>query len=147
MLNKKGWGILEAIVFLIVFVICLLFSFWGLRKLGLLGEDNQFKPSNEIKNEKEEEKEFSYTDLENSIVISTKAYINDFYNNELGLDTLNIKVSQLIDNGYIKEVKDENNKNCSGYVSVYKENNENIYKAYLKCKKYETNGYEERKDD
>lgn len=147
MLNKKGWGILEAIVFLIIFIVCLLFSFWGLKKLGLLGDDNQFKPSNEIKNEKEEEKEFNYTDLENSIVISTKAYINDFYNNDLGLDTLNIKVSQLIDNGYIKEVKDENNKNCSGYVSVYKENNENIYKGYIKCKKYETNGYEERKDD
>lgn len=147
MLNKKGWGILEAIVFLIIFIVCLLFSFWGLKKLGLLGDDNQFKPSNEIKNEKEEEKEFNYTDLENSIVISTKAYINDFYNNDLGLDTLNIKVSQLIDNGYIKEVKDENNKNCSGYVSVFKENNENIYKGYIKCKKYETNGYEERKDD
>lgn len=158
MLNKNGWGIVEAILFLLIFVVCLLFSFWGLRKLGLVDENWQFYPSsitkddngkNNNKDNKTEEpkKEFKYSDLENDMVTATKKYINDFYNNKLGLDTLNIRVSQLKDNGYLKKLKDNNNKNCSGYVAVYKENEEVIYKPYLKCKKYETSGYEERKDD
>ena len=150
MLNKKGWGILEAIVFIIIFIFCLLFSFWGLKKLGLVDENNQFYPSNinkEDKTEDKEEEKFSFSDLEVKMTNATKNYINDFYNNELGLDTLNIRVSQLIDNGYLTELKDDNKKDCSGYVSVHVENDEIVYKPYLKCKKYETQGYEERKDD
>lgn len=158
MLNKNGWGIVEAILFLLVFIVCLLFSFWGLRRLGLVDENWQFYSSNlfnpnpdkngdKQEEPKEPEKVFSYEDLENDMVGATKLYINDFYNNELGLDTLNIRVSQLIDNGYIAELVDKNKKNCSGYTAVYVENGEIIYKPYLKCPKYETKGYEERKDD
>ncbi len=151
--NKNGWGIVEAIIFIIIFIICLLFSFWGLRRLGLVDENLQFYPldkKNEAKEEKKEEKEekkFSYQDLETKMTQATKKYISDFYDNELGLDTLNIRVSQLIDNGYLKELKDDKKKNCSGYVSVYVLNDETIYEPYLKCKKYETKGYQERKDD
>ena len=46
MLNKNGWGIVEAILFLLVFIVCLLFSFWGLRRLGLVDENWQFYSSN-----------------------------------------------------------------------------------------------------
>jgi len=78
---------------------------------------------------------------------AVKEYIKKFYDNKLGLDTLNIKVSQLIDNGQLTKLEDANGKACSGYVSVYlSDTNEIIYKPYLKCKKYETEGYEERKD-
>lgn len=152
MLNKNGWGILEAIVFLLIFAVCLLFSFWGLRRFGLVDDNWQFISKSDNKTEdkkedkKEEEKKFSYSDLENNMVMSTKNYIKDFYNNNLGLDTLNIKVSQLQDNGYLGDLKDNKDRDCSGYVAVFLENEEIIYKPYLKCKKYETNGYEERKD-
>lgn len=152
MLNKNGWGIAEALVFILIFAVCLLFSFWGLRRFGLVDENWQFYPSNitkkdDKKDNKTDVKKFSYTDLEEKMVESTKNYIKDFYNNELGLDTLNIRVSQLEDNGYLGDLKDDKNRDCSGYVAVYVENEETIYKPYLKCKKYETKGYEERKDD
>ena len=74
MLNKNGWGIVEAILFLLVFIVCLLFSFWGLRRLGLVDENWQFYSSNlfnpnpdkngdKQEEPKEPEKVFSYEDF------------------------------------------------------------------------------------
>jgi len=41
-LNKNGWGFLEFFLFLIVFIVCLIVAFEGLKKLGLMDENNQF---------------------------------------------------------------------------------------------------------
>ena len=89
---------------------------------------------------------YKYSDIETKLIDSTKKYIKDFYNNNLGVDTLNIKISSLISNNYISEVRDKDG-NCTGYVSVYKDdNNVVIYTPYLKCKNYVSNGYVERHD-
>lgn len=143
-LNKNGWGYLEFFIFLGIFIICLLGSAYALRKVGLLDENWDFSFYHESKPNKEEKTD--YNSLEDSLVEASKNYIKDFYNNELGLDTIHIKVSSLVDNKYLDEVKDKDGK-CTGYVSVYVSDiNTIIYKPYLKCKSYTTNGYIERHD-
>ncbi len=142
--NKNGWGIIEFLVFMLIFLVCLVVVGAGLRYLGLLDED--FHIANP--NNKEEEKVTNYVSLEKEAVEKTKEYIKKYYDNNLGLDTLNIKISQLVENGYLKDyLRDANNKKCSGYVAVYKNDQNNIeYIPYIKCPEYTTNGYEERKD-
>ncbi len=159
MKNKKGWGFIEFIIFLLIFAICLLIAATGLKKLGLLDENFHIYNPNESSsnssntnkgkdNETTKPKETDYKSLEESAVNATKKYIEDFYNNELGLDTLNIRVSQLVDNKYMNELEDVKKRKCSGYVSVYLDSEDVIkYDPYIKCKEYTTKGYEERKDD
>ena len=150
-LNKNGWGYFEFFAFLIIFAICLIIAAVGLKKVGLIDENWQFVKFEDIgKNEKEEKLKKSYSNLRNSMVDGTMKYISKYYNNELGLDTLNIRVNQLVKEGYIKanDFKDSNGGVCSGYTAVYKDDNGKIqYNPYLKCKEFETGGYEERKDE
>ncbi len=149
-LNKNGWGYLEFFVFLIIFVICLLISAFGLKQFGLIDDDWRFVKFEDIGKDKEEEenKTVSYPKLREDMVSATMKYISKYYNNELGLDTLNIRVSQLKREGYISEFKDAKGNDCSGYVAVFKDDSGKIqYNPYLKCKDYQTTGYEERKDD
>lgn len=146
MKNKNGWGFIEFIAFLIIFIICLIIAGMGLRRLGLL--DDNFQMSNPNTETQEKEKVTNYVKLEKEAMNKTKEYIKDFYDNKLGLDTLNIKISQLVDNGYLEDdLRDANNKKCSGYVSVYVNDSGKIeYIPYIKCPEYQTAGYEERKD-
>ncbi len=144
-LNKKGWGFIEFFAFLLIFVVCLIAVFFMLDKIGLLDDDYKY-----IKDyfEPEDVQHVSYAELKIQMVDATKKYIKDFYDNQLGVDTLNIRVSQLIDNNYLDKLEDSKGRDCSGYVSVYLDRNNTIqYDAYLKCKDYESDGYEERKDD
>lgn len=150
-LNKNGWGYFEFFAFLIIFIICLVITGFGLRKFGLLDENWHFVDLEELKkpnNSQNNNKPITYGDLREDMVEATIKYIEKYYNNELGLDTLNIRVSQLKREGLLDKFKDADGNDCSGYVSVYVDDTGKIrYDAYLKCKKYETTGYEERKDD
>lgn len=143
-LNKKGWGLGVFLVFIALFIICLLSVAIALRAHGLLDENwNWIKPG-QTTNKKDDKTD--YSKLEDELVIGTKKYIEEYYNNNLGLDTLNIKVKSLVDKGFIDEPKDKDG-SCSGYVSVYLNSSDEItFKPYLKCKKYETKGYTERHD-
>lgn len=151
-LNKNGWGFLEFFFFLIVFIVCLYVAFAGLKKLGLMDANNQFinngSTNNTTNNKKEEKPIISYPSLEEKLVNGTKKYIEEYYNNNLGLDTLNIRASQLKTSGHLEKLEDTKGRACSGYVSVSKDvDGTIIYKPFLKCKEYETSGYEARKDD
>lgn len=144
-LNKDGWGFGAFFAFLGVFIVCLLISMWGLQKLGLLDENYHFIDKTQEK--KEEKKEVNYSSLREEMENASKKYIEKYYNNKLGIDTLYIRLSQLKSEGLIGDIKDSDDKNCSGYVAVFLDSENKIkYNGYLKCKNYETVGYEERKD-
>ena len=146
MKKKNGWGFLEFFFFLGLFIVCLLVTAYALRKVGLLNEDWKFVDFYDKGKDSNESDIYKYSDIETKLIDSTKKYIKDFYNNNLGVDTLNIKISSLISNNYISEVRDKDG-NCTGYVSVYKDDNSVvIYTPYLKCKNYVSNGYVERHD-
>jgi len=149
-LNKQGWGFLEFFAFLIIFVICLFIAMYGLRKFGLLDDNWHFVKFENINKPKEEEEKpkITYGSLREDMVGATIKYIKKYYDNNLGLDTLNIRVSQLQKEEFLGKFEDANGDKCSGYVSVYlDEQNKIQYDPYLKCKGYETTGYEARKDD
>lgn len=136
MLNKNGWGIVTALIFIAIFCICLILSAIGFRYLGLLDENWQFVKLSEIGKTAEN---VNYTDAENKMIEAAKKYVNENYSN---LDnTLYVKYSTLVNNKYLDKIY-ENNKECSGYVEVSSD-----YKAYLKCNKYVTDGYESRRDE
>ena len=143
-LNKKGWGLGTFLIFIGIFILCLLFSAWGFRKVGLLDEDWHFVNLNDYFSGRIVE--FDYGELENKMIDASKKYVNDFYNNKLGIDTLNVKVKTLVDSNYLEPLKDRKDRDCSGYVSVYNKNGKINYDPYLKCKRYKTSGYESRKD-
>ncbi len=149
-LNKNGWGFGAFFAFLIVFILCLLISMWGLQKFGLLDDNFHFFDGNSnTNNKKEEEKKpiVSYPSLVEKMENATKKYIEKYYENKLGVDTLYIRVSQLKSEGLLDNLKDTDGNDCSGYVAVYLDSEEKIeYDGYLKCKKYKSTGYEERKD-
>ncbi len=147
-MNKNGWGLSSELLFILIFVVCLVIAILGLRQLSLTEEFNPNYHSNTDTNNGATEKEFNYQELEVRLKNSTIDYIRDVYNNELGLDTLIIQADLLRENGYLKNYSDEDDKYCTGYSEVYlNENNEIIYEPYVKCGDfYESQGYVERKD-
>ena len=162
-MNNNGWGIASFLIFIAVFVICLIVSAIGFRKAGLLDENYHFVELSQIKENREEmkkEKEEreaeekrtlkeTYSSLEDKMVEAAKGYVAKYYDNKLTGDaSLFLKVSVLKNYKYLDSLKDSNDKDCSGYVAVSKNEDESLsYTPYLKCKKYTTEGYEERKDD
>lgn len=147
-MNKHGWGLSSELIFILIFIICLIIAVIGLKEFSLMEEFNPNYYSNTNTNNDSINKEYNYQELEVRLKNSTIDYINDVYNNDLGLDTLIIQSSLLRKMGYLNNYSDEDDKYCSGYCEVYlNENNEIIYEPYVKCGDYyESKGYVERKD-
>lgn len=118
-------------------------------------KDNE---NEEIKdNENEENKEQSvvqeyktYKEIENAMITAAQQYQERIYGETLlEGDKISVTIKSLINNSYLAKITDPNNENieCSGYVTFIKENNKVEYNAYLKCdENYTTDGYLERLD-
>ena len=144
-LNKNGWGLGTFIAFIVIFIICLIISAVGLRQIGLLDEDWQFINIKDFNSGIRTA--FNYTDLETKATMAARDYIEKEYNNTLGYDTLSVKIKTMIETGYLTEFKDGKDRDCTGYVSVYKTDaGDKVFTPYIKCKRYTSSGYEERKD-
>lgn len=142
MLNKNGWGITTLIIFLAVFVVCLLFSaFLITRSVKKLNEANKRDNVNVV--DTEDVNDF-YTGLETSVIDAAKEYTSE-NPSVLDKEEFVLKVSSLIESGYLNSLDDESGNMCSGYVII--ENiNDTTYTPYIKCDEYETTGYEVSKD-
>lgn len=84
----------------------------------------------------------NYDKLENKMIEGTKKYLNA-KPKELPKtegDVISIKTSYLINNGYMKEMKDPKNKKktCSGTVEVEKRGDSYKYTPLLTCNSYKT---------
>jgi len=138
MLNKKGWGLTNEILFIAIFIICLIIAFAGFAKFGLFNS----------KENKENNSGYSYVSLEEKIIKSAREYVKDEYDNDLGIDTLIITAKNLMDKEYLTNYVDEDDKYCSGYVEVHKSEGGVVYTPYVKCRSnYESKGYMSRKDE
>ena len=135
-MNNKGWGLKEFIILLVALAFCLIVVVYLYNRLTNIAFKNKTdnlstevigSGSNELK---------SYIEIEDKIVEASKKYKFDD-----SLDTVIIKLSTLIENGYINIVRNpKTNKECSGYV-IYSKINTN-YKAYLSCAgSYQTSDY------
>lgn len=150
--NKNGWSLATEIMFIIVFMICLLVSIYYLNKMGLLGNnaiDNFNKAKTNVKTLLTEGMDTTYQDIEDTLLYETKKYVKRNYG-DLGIDTLIITSSKLIDANYLDKEElsdpDKQGEYCSGYVEVEEVNNKFIYSPYISCLKYTTKGYIKRRD-
>ena len=136
MKEKNGWGLTVEILFLLLFLTCLLIAFIGIKKMGLFGGEDT---KNKIKVE--------YSEIETDLTEAGKRYVNEKYNNGLGEEILILRISYLKYNNYIDDVKDKDGNICSGYIEIYKNSSSNtVYMPYIKCKNYSTEGYDSSKD-
>ncbi len=139
-LNKHGWSMKEMIIFCsILFVFLLISVFYimrlysGLEKTGKINTD---KNSSETKTE---ETGYSYSEIEENVLQASF----DLYNEEYGnLESVKITTDRLRRKGYLtsKDLKSIYDKSfCSGYVNFV----EGDPSVFIKCKSYETDGYED----
>ena len=126
MKQYNGWGLRVELLFIVIFLVCLLIATLGLTRMGLF--DN-----NGLNN-------FSYNELENRMNEAAKRYYQNTYDNNENVN-LTINSSTLLSRGYMTELLDENNKVCSGYTKIIKNNSNTIYSTFINCPNYKTPGY------
>ena len=141
-MNNNGWGLRVELLYILMFLFCLVIATIGLNRLGLLGEN----PDALIKPDTEEKEVYSYEPLERKVVEAAKKYYIDNYTDSTE-DIVIIRTSTLISNGYMSVLTDEKNRSCSGYAKVITSSGGNVvYVSYIKCPKYTTTGYESEND-
>ena len=124
-LDNKGWGTLE--MFLLsggLFIALLVAVFFIYRFYGSMEKS--------IANR-------SYIDLEIKLEEAARNYIDE--NDTEVNGSLKISSETLKNNGYLINLKDKNDRSCSGYVSVSNIDGINQYIGYVSCKDYETRNY------
>lgn len=129
-MNKNGWGLRFELLFIFIFLFCLLISTIGLNKMGLLGEGDKYT---DIIDKGSEE----YKDIEKSIRDAALNYYKNNYKNSS--DTLIIKTSTLYANGYLSKIKDSKGRECKGYAKITSSGN---VASYINCPRYKTSGYQ-----
>ncbi len=92
-MNKNGWGLRVELLYILMFLFCLVIATIGLNRLGLLGEN----PDALIKPDTEEKEVYSYEPLERKVVEAAKKYYIDNYSDS-SEDIVIIRTSTLISN-------------------------------------------------
>jgi hypothetical protein len=144
-MNKKGWTLVGELIAFLIAVILLVYSIYGLNRMGLVRDINKavplLKPELIISG-----KNVNYDVVESDLIEATKKYVLEQYNNDFSEGTLIVRISHLIKNNYISTIRDNKNKTCSGYVKVIRGEYDLTYTPYLKCSEYVSAGYEAEYD-
>ncbi len=125
-MNNRGWGLQAMMVMVFILMIALVIvAVIASTKL------NSLFPSGE-----------TYNQLENEVIEALKKYEADYidYLNYNAETIINIRTLQ--NQNLLNKLVDQNNNNCSGYGTIIKKSQGIIYKAYIKCGDYKTDGYE-----
>ncbi len=135
MKNKKnGWGLRVELLFIAMFVVCILIAYIGLKSFGLIGGDKNESGTNTDNTDKSG---FDYRQLELKAANAGKQYYLNNPQNMTG-DEFIVSVTTLKGGGYLSSLTDGNNKECNGYVKLLKTGNQ---VAYISCPDYKTEGY------
>lgn len=131
-MNKNGWGLRAELGFVLLFLVCILFSTIGLQKMGLFGgeESEWSRPNNTTGN-------YNYTSLENTVVNAARRYYEAKYPSGLN-DNVVVSVNTLKANGYMSPIYDSRNRECKGYAMIL---SSGTVVSYIKCPLYKTPGY------
>ena len=95
-MNKNGWGLRVELLYILMFLFCLVVATIGLNRLGLLGEN----PDALIKPDTEEKEVYSYEPLERKVVEAAKKYYAENYSDS-SEDIVIVRTSTLVSNGYM----------------------------------------------
>lgn len=129
LLNKHGWGLREMLILSGLLIIFLFIAIYYIYSLY-----NNFN------------KEVSYNyyyDLEEKLEEKALIYLSDYYDGILTSDNMVITRNALSLYDLDIALLDRNSNTCDGYVVANKSRGIINKKAYIKCKKYETEGYVE----
>lgn len=132
-MNKNGWGLRVELLFIVIFLICLLVATIGLRKFGLFGNPSAL--------DKDYTYKVSYDELEAKMNDASRRYYENNYDNKEE-DIITIKSYTLLFNGYMTDLIDEFGNKCSGYTKVISSNGKSSFTTYINCPNYKTTGYE-----
>ncbi|MEG1143242.1 MAG: hypothetical protein RR228_00490 [Bacilli bacterium] len=130
--NKNGWGLQSEIIFICVFIFCLISSIILITVLGLYKKNNVNGNTDIVISS-------VYKNMLNDLEKGAKKYIkNDM--DDIVKKSIIINSKVLESKGYINKLVDDNNKACEGYVEV---TNDMFlkYNPYVKCKDFISNGY------
>lgn len=86
---------------------------------------------------------FDYNKLEEKLEAQTRIYLDKYYDDALTSDK--VKITRNVLRVYDLDVilMDDKGRECSGYSVAYKSKAVVNVKAYISCKKYVTEGYDE----
>ena len=130
-MNKNGWGLRVELLFIILFLVCLIIATIGLKKMGMFGEESPFEKKDD---------NFSYSRLESTLNDASRRYYQNNYEDNTTETT--IMSSTLISNGYMSTLKDGNGRACSGYTKVVSNYSGGlIFTSYINSPNYKTAGY------
>ncbi len=141
-MKKNGWGLRTELLFILMFLMCLVIATIGLNKMGLLGGNSD--SIDEFKTDVNSEE--TYESMEERLNNAAKDYVVKYYGGENISDSIVVRYSSLYYNSYIAKLVDNKGRSCSGYVEVENINSNLIYYSYLKCPEYKTSGYDSSKD-
>ena len=140
-MKKNGWGLRVELLFILLFIVCLIIAVIGLNRMGVIGGDLS---SINVGNNKESIE--VYYMLENDLVNIATNYVNDYYEGNYPEEEFDVRSSTIVNTGYMSKLKDSKGRECTGYVTVKQINSSLIYMPYIKCIKYKTEGYISNKD-
>ena len=105
---------------------------WGLMLILVFGTMTTFSLMWKKKNQ-------GYKNLEKELVTKVEGYFEQEHKYPTGIEVVTIDLKELQEHDIIQELK-YNDDICNGYVDV---SNDIVikYKAYIKCNKYQTKGY------
>ncbi len=83
-----------------------------------------------------------YKDLEQKLVKAEMRYIDEKFLYPDEKQSLKTEASLLIEGGYLTNLE-VNDEKCDGYAIISKNKTVFDYKAYIKCPKYKTKGYQD----
>ncbi len=135
-MNKNGWGLRVELAFVLLFLVCIVMSTIGLRRMGLL--DNAAGVYTDSDDSINNNINYDYDALEKEVVDAADEYFKEYHSNSQ--ETITINTSALISNGYLSPMHDSKGRECRGYAM--KLSNGNIV-SYIKCGFYKTTGYNE----
>ncbi|HCY44950.1 MAG TPA: hypothetical protein DHU33_05950 [Firmicutes bacterium] len=140
-LNNKGWSLNTLLICIAVFCIALLLSVFYVYRLGTQLKKSLSQTDQDNTKQNETIPNTYKTDLEN-ISNATTEYLTTENKEVQENETLIININDLIEKGYISEIKDhENNTSCNAYSLVTNKNSAYNIKPFINCENYTTEGY------
>ena len=128
-LNKNGWGLREMIFFSSILFIFLFIAIYYISRMYDTVNQNLSATN--------------YIELEKKLEDQTLIYLDKYYDGYLTSDNMIINESILKSYNLNVDLRDNKGKICTGYVIANKTHGIIHKKAYIKCPKYQTEGYTE----
>lgn len=132
-LNNRGWGLGIFLVFVMIFVLCIIVAGVNAYKIGL-----QKEPSIQFGSDSGKSNYEKYKPLEDKIKLAAEEYKNVHYTDMSFGDSVFVTFKTLVANNHLSS-----SEGCTGYVKI---SDGDEYIVYFNCPDYKSSGYLEDLD-